>query len=384
MKNAEIIKGLDVAIKGLTMIKTAIEAENGGSENVEKAMNAPTKAKTVPATKTPAKTTAAKAPAKKSAPAQAESNADGQTYTVAELNAMNYNDFKKLAASLSVDCKGKRDEIMARVVATGVVTDAEDGGVDEPKKSPATTKSAPATKGSKSATTKGVGAKKPAEPAKDEFDEQAEEIASETDVEDILEALKDAGVKATKKNAVTKLAYALREGLVQLDDDEENEEDADEEEEEVDDTEEETADDEEEVEISSDEYFDDYDPEGYNDPEGEYMSEERAEAIEEKMDEILTEVSEGSLDENTITEFLQEVCTQEELDLLGDEYSEDDLLKFYMEIMKRFVDSEGEVHEQGEAYTIGDENFCCGHVLPYDEDTNQFICEHCASTYEAG
>ena len=124
MNKAEIIKGINMAIEGLTAMRDAVENE-GAEKN--------TATPTAPATKTAVggkKAPVAKAPKKEEAAQEAPT--DGQTYTTAELTGMKYNEFKKLASSLGVDCKGTRDEIMARVVALGVVTDAEESAEEAP------------------------------------------------------------------------------------------------------------------------------------------------------------------------------------------------------------------------------------------------------------
>lgn len=367
MNNTEIIKGLDEAIGGLQTIRAAIVAENGGSDSGKASVSTPAPAtKPTIGKKVPAASVSATKPTLggKKAPAPAV-DTGSQTYTVAELEGMKYNEFKKLAASLGVPCTGSRADIMERVIGTGVVSDAEGGA----KSTPATTKPAPATKGGLTAGGKKLGAKTPAKPAKDEFDEQAEDIAKETDVKDIIAALADVGVKANKTDYLSKLAQALRDGKLSVDDEEGGEEPAEEE-----------AGGEESIDADS--YFPDYDPDGFNDPET--MTAERADAVTEKMDAILTEISEGTLTQDMMIEFLQTICTQDELDLLGEDFTEDDIIAMYMEMSKRMIDNAGEEHEPGgDPYEVGEENMCCGHPLTYDESNGVFICDRCAGEYTA-
>ena len=96
--NVEIIKGINMTIAGLEAIKTALE--NGEVE-------------------APAKKTVAKGKAQKEEPMNAPEENEGAVavagkFDEEQLRNMKYNDFKKFAASLGVDCKGTRDEIMAR------------------------------------------------------------------------------------------------------------------------------------------------------------------------------------------------------------------------------------------------------------------------------
>lgn len=362
--NVEIIKGINMTIAGLEAIKTALE--NGAVE--------------APATeeKTPAKKTVAKGKAQKEEPMNAPEENEGAVavtgkFDEEQLRSMKYNDFKKFAASLGVDCKGTRDEIMARVLALDVEAEvATEGEPVEEEKTPAkkTAKSDKLSGGKK------LAKKQADEPARDEFDEQAEEVAKDTPVEDIISALADVDVKATKKNVVTKLAEALRNGLIELDADDEDEEQGDE-----DTTAETESEADDGVEIEADSYFEQFDPDGYNNPDN--MTDERKEAVEAKMDEIITEYSEGTLTSDDISSYIEDNATQAEIDLLGDDYTDDDLLMLYMELNKRNIDNDGEEHEPSDPYEVGDENFCCGHALKYEKKTKKFICEHCGEEYEA-
>lgn len=352
MNKAEIIRGIETTMKGLEEIRVALMAV---SEN-----------------------TTVEASAKVDESATATNSVAVGNIDVEQLNAMKYNEFKKFASSLGVKCTGTRDEIMERILAldeNSVVEEAEEVA-EEPEIKP--------TKSDKVSGGKKVAKKKADEPTTDEFDEQAKEIAKDTDVEDIIEALADVGIEATKKNAVSLLAKALREGLIEIEDDEDEEDVAEAtlDEEEADEEEVETVEDEEDGdEISSTSYFAEYDPKGYNNPEN--MTEERAEAIEEKMDEVLTKYSDGDLTDDDIASFLEDNATEEEIDLLGDEYTEEDLLKLYMEIIKRTIDNDGEEHEPGEPYELGEFDVCCGRELKYSKKTKQYICETCGTEYEA-
>ena len=354
MNNAEIIKGIELTIEGLTTIKNALmvadEAIAPASKTVEKREKAQKEEPMNP----PVDETEG----------SAEEAVTGK-FSVEQLKSMKYNDFKKLAASLGVKCTGTRDEIMERILSLDVTVTPDGAEVSEPAEDDSAEEKP--TKSDKPARSKKLGKKEADESAKDEFDEQAEEIAKDTDVEDIISALADVNVKATKKNAVVKLAYALREGLIELDDEDEEESN----------TEANEAGD----EITADSYFPELDPNGYNDPEE--MSEERAEAIEAKMDEILTAYSDGSLTEEDVASYVEDNATEAEIELLGDDYDGEDILKLYMELIKRTIDNDGEEHEQGEPYEVADKDVCCGHELKYVKKSKKYICEHCGTEYEA-
>lgn len=348
MNNVEIIKGIDTTIKGLETIKNALV-------NSDVVKEEPKKVETKKEEVTDKKVVEETAP-------QSNGTLD---FDVDSLKAMKYNDFKKLAAQLGVKCTGTRDEIMSRILELNndVNVEVEDTKeveeVEEEKVVPI----------SKKKPLKKKAEPKEEEPKKDEYDIQAEEIAKETPIEDIIEALADVDLKANKRNAITVLAKALRENILELDAEDE---------EEVEEVAEDTVD---EEEIGADSYFAEFDPNGYNDPNK--MTEDRLEAIETKMDEILTNYSEGALTTDDITSYLEDNATEEELELLGDDYEDEDLLKMYMELVKRTIDNEGVEHEPADPYELGKFDMCCGHELKYSKATKKYICETCGTEYEA-
>lgn len=368
MNKAEIIRGIETTIEGLNTIKKALAVE---------------------VAETPTEAPKSKSVERREKVQKVEPNVAVSENTtevvdgidVDALNSMKYNEFKKYASSLGVKCTGTRDEIMERILALGgveVTEEASEEVEEAPEVKP--TKSNKVSGGKKSSNVEAD------EPTKDEFDEQAEEVAKNTDVEDIIEALADVGVKANKKNAVSLLAEALREGLIELEDDEDEEEAVEPIEDEEDMVDEVDEDEDEEVEDDGDEinsasYFAQFDPKGYNDPKD--MTEERAEAVEEKMDDILTRYSDGDLTDEDIASYVEDNATEDEIDLLGDDYTEEDILKLYMELVKRTIDNEGEEHEPGEPYELGEFDVCCGRELKYSKKTKKYICEACGTEYEA-
>lgn len=376
MNKAKLIEGLNETISGLTAVRDALSEGGETTTAVTTPAKAPKKTSAAPATKTDV------APGTKG------------KFDPDQLNSMPYNEFKKLAAQLGVSCKGTRDEIMTRVMALDITFDEKgEANVD----APAETTAAPATEGKKlggkktSKTTapaapeageqksdKSAGGKrglvkKAVRPAPDEFDAKAKEIAGDTSVEDIIAALSDVGVEATADDYLTKLAAALREGKLEVDDEgDEGEGDADPEAEQ----------DAEDGDITAESYFSEYDPEGFNDPAN--MSDERREAITAKMDEILTDYSEGNLAPQDVQDYLTEKATQDELDLLGDDPSDDEMLKAYMELVKRTIDNDGTEHtDEGDPYEVGDVNMCCAHPLKHVRKTGKWVCEMCGQEYEA-
>ncbi|MBR6908388.1 hypothetical protein IKN40_08145 [bacterium] len=360
MNTAKVIEGINATIEGLNLIKNALASDN---EEVAS---------------TPTTTVTGK-------------------FSREQLEKMKFNDFKKLAASLGVKCTGTREEIIERILALDVEVDVDEAPVKEEVS---------------------VVKEEPVEEAVAEDSEEvdyvamAKQIVEESGVENCIEALKECNVKATKKNVVEKLAEAIEQGLVEIEDDageeyesdstaeedfseEEDEEEVDEDSEDSDDEEDSEEDedendsseedDDEEVDASS--YFAKYDPNGINDPEN--MTDERKEAIEKMMEEILDSVDDDDFIPN-VEKYLEENATDAEIDLLGEDYDETEEAKLYMEMKKRTIDDDGEEHEpakaeseEGDPYEINGHDMCCGHELKYIKKTKKYVCEHCGAEFEA-
>lgn len=281
-----------------------------------------------------------------------------------DLDAMKYNDLKKLGKELGVKCTGTREEITARILDV----DVEDSNDSEPVKED---KVVPIKKES-------VKKEEPEdEGVEEKYLEMAREALEDNSLEDVIEVLSEAGIKLTsiqkKKQDVimNKLAEAFQNGMIDVDDEEEEEEPKSEED----------AENEDELEFSEDSYFDQYDPEGVNDPS--VMSKRRAKAVKSLVSDIISKFENEELTTDDIESELEDFVTDDDIELLGEDYSEEELVAFYIEMKKRFVDDDGFVCEPGEPYEIGSTNFCCGHELSYDKKKKTFICPVCSEEYEA-
>ena len=170
---------------------------------------------------------------------------------------------------------------------------------------------------------------------------------------------------------MNKLAEAFQNGMIDVDDEEEDDEPKSED----------VAESEEELDFSEDSYFDQYDPNGINDPS--IMSKKRAKAVKSLVADIISKFESEELTVEDIESELEDYVTDDDVELLGEDYSEEELVAFYIEMKKRFVDEDGSVCEPGEPYEIGNTNFCCGHELSYDKKKKTFICPVCSEEYEA-
>lgn len=383
MKNERLIEGLNMIIEGATILRNELSgAEVSESKGAESKSVTRRKAiqKEEPAMNTPEET-------------EAGAEVEG-TLSREQLMSMKFNDLKKLGASLGVSCSGKRDEIIDRILNVSVKAsvepeEPEDEGTAEKGKVVPISKSK-----------KGGLKKKKEEPEEEETAEEeeagpseesiklAEELTEDMSAKEIIDYLAECGIKAKgkKSDVILVLAKGIEDGTVELEDDEEDtedEEEAEEAEESIDEGEEEVSSDDEEEgeEFNEESYFPEYDEAGYNNPDT--MTEKRAEAVRDMMADIIEKVENDELKEEDMQTFLENVCTDEELEALGEDYEFEELVALYCEIRKRFVDDDGEEHEPGDPYELNEKNFCCGHELKYEKKSKTFICESCGEKYTA-
>ena len=382
MKNERLIEGLNMIIEGATILRNELSgaevSESKGAESKSVARRAAVQ-KEEPVMNAPEET-------------EAGAEVEG-TLSREQLMSMKFNDLKKLGASLGVSCSGKRDEIIDRILNVSVKAsvepeESEDEGTAEKGKVVPISKSK-----------KGGLKKKKEEPEEEETAEEeeeeagpseesiklAEELTEDMSAKEIIDYLAECGIKAKgkKSDVILVLAKGIEDGTVELEDDEEDTEDEEEAEESVDEGEEEVSSDDEEEgeEFNEESYFPEYDEAGYNNPDS--MKEERAEAVKAMMADIIEKVENDELKEEDMQTFLENVCTDEELEALGEDYEFEELVALYCEIRKRFVDDDGEEHEPGDPYELNEKNFCCGHELKYEKKSKTFICESCGEKYTA-
>ena len=381
MKNERLIEGLNMIIEGATILRNELSgadvSESNGAE-----YKSVTRRKAVQ-----------KEEPVMNAPEETEVGAEVEgTLSREQLMSMKFNDLKKLGASLGVSCSGKRDEIIDRILNVSEKNsvnkqEIEDEYTEEKGKVVPISKSK-----------KGGLKKKKEEPEEEETEEEeeagpseesiklAEELTEDMSAKEIIDYLAECGIKAKgkKSDVILVLAKGIEDGTVELEDDEEDTEDEEEAEESVAEGEEEevSSDDEEEgEEFNEESYFPEYDEAGYNNPDS--MKEERAEAVKAMMADIIEKVENDELKEEDMQTFLENVCTDEELEALGEDYEFEELVALYCEIRKRFVDDDGEEHEPGDPYELNEKNFCCGHELKYEKKSKTFICESCGEKYTA-
>ena len=371
MNKAKLIEALNMTIESLNMVLEALGAEDSAEETAVTEAAEPKK--TVKTAKTAKKTPAVKKSAKEDDSEEetgAEETTSAGDKSLEEVKKMGYNDLKKYAQSIGIKAVGTRDQIIAKVeeaLRNGSSSDGDDESSGEENSGKVVPIGKKSSKG---------GLKKKAEPEAEpeEDDEIAKAVRAEAedmDVTEIAELLQSVGIKASgkKEKLITALIGAVKDGKIDFSDGEEESGDDEA-------TETEAGD-----EVDFHEYHEDYDPSGLNDPST--IKKKRAKAISTMIDEEVDKIQSGETSEKDIKDFLNTVLTEGELEDYGiDSMDETELVFLYLEVMKSFIDDDGDIHEPSDPYTIGGTNICCGHILAYDDESGQYICESCGETYE--
>ena len=327
---AEVLKGLMMMREGLDMIINS--ADEGVNEEPTTAKPVPTKAENNVEEK------------EVEAPTVVKGHLSRE-----QLDSMTYNDLKKLAKEIGVSAVGARPELTDRILGVEVTAEAEE--VVDVSDAPAE------------------------ESTGDEIADKVRELAKDMSVSDIADVLAEVGVsaKGKKEALVEKLIKAVEDGLISLDDEDESEE-------EVETTDEPNVSEEEAVteEAEATDEDEEYDP--TNDPENPNMTKARKTALVAFNKSTRESVENGEISYDDMRTFLAEFHDMEVSDL--NEYTDEEILDFYVDAASRFIDDDGEIVEE-EAYMLNGEPACCGHVLSYAEERGKFHCDICGNEYAA-
>ena len=285
--------------------------------------------------------------------------------TQEQLDGLSYNNLKRLAKEMGIPAVGSRDELTQKILNFDgeVPADAEDE--DESEETVAEEKT-PAK------TTRKVS-KKP-EPVEEDEDDDEEEVdpivekvneaVEDMTDEEIMDILADVGVKAKGKrqSLISAVIKAVRDGKIDLDDEESDDED-------------------EEVETEAESNTAEEVEYDVNDIENPDMTEERRTAIKAYEAEVRTDFENGDLDRKQLIEWLNEFHdTKDTMKKKSDE----EILNDYIYYSCLLINDEGEMPEEEGGYTVNGVAYCCGHELAYNEDNDTYICEVCGAEYEAG
>ena len=316
-------------IEALKMICTGVEALIAIEEGSAPTVSAPAPAKNKDDAPAPA-VEKEEVPAVETVPT--EEVASHVPMSEETLKGMGYADLKALAKNVGVSAKGTKSQLLKVLIEYFKNMDEETPAEAPPQE------------------------EAPAEVETDEAIEGEDTRAvvlrmieeNEMSDDDIREVLKDAGLsdKGKHEALIDKLVSAIDDGIIQLEDEEDDE----------------PAPAEAEA--------------GEEESDEPAITPERAKGIEKLMEEVDEQFKDGSLTAGDIREFL---------DQFGDvtipkKASADKLLELYKENVSMLVDDEGNVCEEG-AYFINNVPYCCGRPLNVADD-NTATCSVCGETYE--
>lgn len=278
------------------------------------------------------------------------------------LSTMPYAELKKYAKSMGVSGSGSRQEIIDRILGSEESA-SEDTAEDKTEETPVEETPAPAEK-----TTKRVGkklrAKKNVEPepepeVNDPVYDQVIEATEEMSDQEIKEFLAECDIKVRGKreSLISALVEAVKEGIISLDDDGEDN--------------------------SMNE--DDSEPEESKSKSTTIgnITSAREEAIKKSDADVLQQFKDGDITRDDLLEWYAESFGKSASAV--NKMKDNELITAYAEVLHNYIDDEGVTHDDGEEepYFINEEPFHCGEKLKFNEDDNTYICEVCGEEYSA-
>ena len=289
-----------------------------------------------------------------------------------DLKELSFNNLRKIAKQLGADTTGSRKEVIEHILEakkSETDEDVEEDGEDEEEEKPVAKKSPIKMK-------KRADEEDEEEP-EDEVELQVNEAVKDMTTEEIADFLADSGIRAKGKREalIAAVVKAVREGTIELEDDEDEDNDVSEPEDE--DTEDNDTD------------TDDTDGEdteyGVNDVDNPEMTAARKKALEKHRKTLNTDFKNGDITEEDLREWAVEngVATEKEVKKMKDKQ----LLDLYFEETALYFDDGGKEidstgSEEHEAYEVNGVPYCCGTPLTYDKKHKTYKCEVCGSEYE--
>lgn len=255
-----------------------------------------------------------------------------------DLGSMKLKELREYAEELGLNSKGKRAEVEARIQEFLDNQDSEeepDEGVEEPE-----------IEDTEDSEEK---AEEDSDEVEDETYAKVMEYVNEASDDELRETLEDLGLssKGKREALIEKIYQAVKDGLFDFEEEDEEPSEEVEPEEEVE-SEEETA-----------------------------MTEERANAIDAMEDQVHEEFEEGKITRKEMVAYLKQVGIA-----VTKKVTNEDVIDMYTEKLALLIDDEGNFHDEGEdPYTINDVPYCCG--APLEETKDGYKCNVCGTEYEA-
>lgn len=262
-----------------------------------------------------------------------------------DLGSMKLKELREYAEELGLNSKGKRAEVEDRIREfLDNQEDSEDEEVEEPEVE-------------EESEEPEIEENEDSEEAEDDEVEdetyaKVMQYVNEASDDELRETLEELGLssKGKREALVEKIYQAVKDGLFEFEEeDEEPSEDVEPEEE---------ADEETSEDLG--------------------MTEERAKAIEAMEEQVQEEFEEGKITRKEMVAYLKQVGIA-----VTKKVEDEAVVEMYTEKLALLIDDEGEFHDEGgDPYNINEVPYCCG--APLEEIEGGYRCNVCGTEYESG
>lgn len=261
-----------------------------------------------------------------------------------DLGSMKLKELREYAEELGLNSKGKRAEVEERIrefLENEDTEEDEDLG-EEPEE-----------ESEEPETEENEGDEDSEEAEDDEVEDETYakvmQYVNEASDDELRETLEELGLssKGKREALVEKIYQAVKDGLFEFEEeDEEPSEDVEPEEE-------------------------------TKDSEDLGMTEERAKAIEAMEEQVQEEFEEGKITRKEMVAYLKQVGIA-----VTKKVEDEAVVEMYTEKLALLIDDEGEFHDEGgDPYNINEVPYCCG--APLEEIEGGYRCNVCGTEYEA-
>ena len=267
-----------------------------------------------------------------------------------DLGSMKLKELREYAEELGLNSKGKRAEVEERIQEfldnqeDSEDEEVEDSEEDEDSEEPEIEENEDSEEDEDSEEAED-------DEVEDETYAKVMQYVNEASDDELRETLEELGLssKGKREALVEKIYQAVKDGLFEFEEeDEEPSEDVEPEEE----TDEETS-------------------------EDLGMTEERAKAIEAMEEQVQEEFEEGKITRKEMVAYLKQVGIA-----VTKKVEDEAVVEMYTEKLALLIDDEGEFHDEGgDPYNINEVPYCCG--APLEEIEGGYRCNVCGTEYEA-
>lgn len=265
-----------------------------------------------------------------------------------DLGSMKLKELREYAEELGLNSKGKRAEVEDRIREfLDNQEDSEDEEVEEPEVEEESEE--PEIEENEDSEEDEDSEEAEDDEVEDETYAKVMQYVNEASDDELRETLEELGLssKGKREALVEKIYQAVKDGLFEFEEeDEEPSEDVEPEEE-------------------------------TEDSEDLGMTEERAKAIEAMEEQVQEEFEEGKITRKEMVAYLKQVGIA-----VTKKVEDEAVVEMYTEKLALLIDDEGEFHDEGgDLYNINEVPYCCG--APLEEIEGGYRCNVCGTEYEA-